>query len=218
MNTKKVRVKKVIATVFSIVFAVSAVTTVSATNLTQDVNEGDVDVTARIAGEDEPGNVSYIITIPDKLDFGTLTKPENDSEDHFKDVNFDVVATEINGLDEPNWYVRVKVKDSSYIMDEEERFFITQRTILYPDDSNGKNKFEYSFYTGTSADNPITNNRKDEHGFNVAFFKTTGQKAECMLRLNQNQLCNYNIKEIAGEYSGSVVFHSSIVNATSINN
>lgn len=219
MKTKKMRTKKVIAAVFSMVLTVSAVVSVSASNLTQNSNESGVDVSAKIAGEDEPGNVSYIITIPDKLDFGTLVKPESNT-DSYKDVKFDIKATEVKGLPESGgWYVRVKVKDQGYKMDEEERFFITQKTVSYPDVSNGKNKFEYSFYTSSENTlNSITNNRKDENGFNVAFFNATGQTAGCLLRLNQNQLYNYDIKNIAGDYSGCVVFHSSIVHTSSITN
>lgn len=219
MKKKEMGKKKVIAAVFSMVFAASAVISVSASNLTPNSNESGVDVSAKIAGEDEPGNVSYIITIPDKLDFGTLAKPENDSTDNFKDVKFDIKATEVKGLPESGWYVRVKVKDQGYKIDDEERFFITQKTVSYPDVSKGGNKFEYSFYTGSGNDlNPITNNRKDENGFNVAFFNATGQTAGCQIRLNQNQLYNKDIKEIAGDYSGCVVFHSSIVNTDSITN
>ena len=98
---------------------------------------------------------------------------------------------------------------------EEERFLITQKTVSYPDSSSGNNKFEYGVYLGEN--NIADKNRKDENGINLAFFKKTGDQANVKIRFNQNQLYGRELKSIAGDYSGSLVFHSSIVSTTQTN-
>lgn len=216
MRTKEIRRNKVIAAILSVIIAGSAAASVSAANLTNDSNDGGAEVTAKVSGADEPGNVSYIIKIPEKLDFGTLTIPDNDNTDHFKDIDFNIEATDVKGLQDTGWFIRVKVKDQSYAMDEQELFYINQASASYPNYSAGNNKFTYSFYTNNGSLNSITDNRKDENGFNIAFFNAAGQKAACRLRLNQNQLYGTELKKIAGDYSGRVIFHSSIVNGNSL--
>ena len=48
-------------------------------------------------------------------------------------------------------------------------------------------------------------------GYNFAYFKNQGQSATGTIRLNQKQLYGKNIAEIAGDYSGTMVFTSSIL-------
>lgn len=215
ITTKKF--KTMTTALFSAMAIVSVTASVFAdTTLTDKSNTGSSEVSAKIAGDDEPGNVSYMITIPEKIDFGTLTQPSDDSADHYKDVEFNVMATQVNGFENhSDWYVRVKVKDQNYKFEEDERFFITQKTVSYPDSSNGNNKFEYGVYLG--EDNIADRNRKDENGINLAFFRKAGDQANVKIRLNQNQLYGCDLKSIAGDYSGSLVFHSSIVSTTQTN-
>lgn len=209
------KTKRIIAAILSAAVVAASAFSVSALELTDSANEGNTEVTANIAGDSEPGNVSYIIEIPDKLDFGTLTQPDNIDQDHFKDINFKVVAKEINGLeDNPGWNVRVKVRDQNFELDNEERFFISQKNVTYPEISNGGNKFEYGVYINGSG---ITNNRVDENGFNIAFFNAAGEEIDANLRLNQNQLYGLNIEDIAGDYSGYMIFNSSIVKLSTNN-
>lgn len=135
------RTKRIIAAILSAALAATAALSVSALELTESSNEGSTEVTVHIAGDDEPGNVSYIIEIPDKLDFGTLAQPDNTDEDHFKDIDFKVLAKEVNGLENnPDWSVRVKVRDQNFVLDEQ-RFFISQKTVTYPGSSNDGNQF-----------------------------------------------------------------------------
>ena len=209
------RTKRIIAAILSATVAATAAFSVSALELTESSNEGSTEVTAHIAGDDEPGNVSYIIEIPDKLDFGTLAQPDNTDEDHFKDIDFKVLAKEVNGLENnPDWSVRVKVRDQNFVLDSEDRFFISQKNVTYPETSNGGNQFEYSVYIDGSS---ITGNRVDESGFNIAFFNAAGEEVNGSLRLNQNQLYGLDIKDIAGDYSGYMIFNSSLVKLSANN-
>ena len=75
-----------------------SVFTVTAAELTEDEPGGQTEVKAHIDGNPIPGEVSYIITIPDVVDFGLPTRPAND-EDSYKDVDYTVEATVIEGLD-----------------------------------------------------------------------------------------------------------------------
>ena len=215
--TKKKKAN-IIAGLLAAAMTASAAVSVSAATLTDKSNEGSTDVTAKILGEDEPepGNVSYIITIPDKIDFGTLAQPDAITENHFKEVPFTVTATKVEGFTETgNWGVGVKVRDQNYEMDVNENFYISQKTVSYPDrPSAGNNQFQYYVFIGVSTDS-IANNNKNENGINFAFFRATGQSVSGKLQLNQNLLYGKDIKDIAGEYSGSMVFHSSIVNSQS---
>lgn len=216
LNSKKKA--NIIAALFAVTVTASAAVSVSAATLTDGSNEGSTEVTAKILGEDEPdpGTVSYIITIPDKIDFGTLVKPADTNADHFKNVNFTVTATKMEGFGGTgNWGVGVKVRDQNYEKDVEQRFFILQKTAAYPDrPSAGNKQFEYSVYIGSGdSAKSIESNLSNENGINFAFFSAAGQSVSGELRLNQNLLYNEEMKDIAGEYSGSMVFHSSIVNS-----
>lgn len=78
--------------------AATAAVTASAQTLEGTFNDdertGNTEVKARIeAGE--PGEVNYIITIPDSVDFGTLQQPETDTDSN-KYIKTEVTATKIS--------------------------------------------------------------------------------------------------------------------------
>ena len=162
---------------------------------------GNTEVTANIQ---DPGAVNYIITIPDKVDFGTLTQPETDT-DSFKDVKFTVTATKIENLSDKN-RVAVAVKDKDATVDDDQ-FYITQKT-------SPNTKLMYLVYdtdTIGESDNHLAEGVMGNDGYNFAYFKNQGQSATGTIRLNQKQLYGKNIAEIAGDYSGTMVFTSSIL-------
>lgn len=90
--------KKIVSLVIAALLIVMSVFTVTAAELTEDEPGGQTEVKAHIDGNPIPGEVSYIITIPDVVDFGLPTRPAND-EDSYKDVDYTVEATVIEGLD-----------------------------------------------------------------------------------------------------------------------
>lgn len=155
------------------------------------------------------GDVSYIITIPDQVGFGTLTQPETET-DSYRFCEINVEATQLNNLT-VNQRVAVYIKNSS---SGDGRFHLTQQG------ASGLNDIPYDIYdhivdeqTVQSA-NPV--NRSDnsyEKGYLLCGFANnsvgTGQKA--VLALNQKELYGKDLSEIAGSYSGTITFHSELI-------
>ena len=195
------KTRKILALSMAVATMVTASTAAFAAELTPSSTTGNTEVTANIQ---DPGAVNYIITIPDKVDFGTLTQPETDI-DSFKDVKFTVTATKIENLSDKN-RVAVAVKDKDATVDDDQ-FYITQKT-------SPNTKLMYLVYdtdTIGESDNHLAEGEMSNDGYNFAYFKNQGQIATGTIRLNQKQLYGKNIAEIAGDYSGTMVFTSSIL-------
>ena len=195
------KTRKILALSMAVATMVTASTAAFAAELTLSSTTGNTEVTANIQ---DPGAVSYIITIPDKVDFGTLTQPETDT-DSFKDVKFTVTATKIENLSDKN-RVAVAVKDKDATVDDDQ-FYITQKT-------SPNTKLMYLVYdtdTIGESDNHLAEGVMGNDGYDLAYFKNQGQSATGTIRLNQKQLYGKNIAEIAGDYSGTMVFTSSIL-------
>ena len=115
--------------------AATAAVTASAQTLEGTFNDdgrtGNTEVKARI----EAGEVNYIITIPDSVDFGTLQQPETDTDSN-KYIKTEVTATKISNFSR-NQFVEVHVKDSASTDDQ---FYITQK------DSESPFKIKYDIY------------------------------------------------------------------------
>ena len=88
------KAKKLVTLTLAAAMVAASSVSVFAAELTDTDSTGQTEVKAHISGN--AGNVSYIITIPDVIDFGELTQPEDNSTDHFKDVNYEVKATKIH--------------------------------------------------------------------------------------------------------------------------
>ena len=195
------KTRKILALSMAVATMVTASTAAFAAELTPSSTTGNTEVTANIQ---DPGAVNYIITIPDKVDFGTLTQPETDT-DSFKDVKFTVTATKIENLSDKS-RVAVAVKDKDATVDDDQ-FYITQKT-------SPNTKLMYLVYdtdTIGESDNHLAEGEMGNDGYNFAYFKNQGQSATGTIRLNQKQLYGKDIAEIAGDYSGTMVFTSSIL-------
>lgn len=196
------KTKSILALALALSLSAAAVVSASAATLTNTSPDGSAEVTARIEGAG-PGEVSYIITIPDKVDFGVLTQPSDTTSDHFKDVSYTVTATEINNLPENNW-VSVRVKDENADL-ENDQFYIMQTTAP-------NTKLTYDVFDGLPSEGAAVNTGDmGENGYLLTAFNSTGQKIDGTLRLNQNQIYGKSLDEIAGDYSGHMVFHSSLI-------
>ena len=127
------KTRKILALSMAVATMVTASTAAFAAELTPSSTTGNTEVTANIQAS---GEISYVITIPDKVDFGTLTPPETDT-DSFKDVPYEVTAVNIEGLSE-NQYVLVRIKDKD-ATEEDGKFYLTQKT-------SPNTKFIYDVY------------------------------------------------------------------------
>lgn len=201
------KTKKIIAALMAGTLAATAVVSASAATLTNGNPDGSTEITARIDGAG-PGDVSYVITIPDKVDFGNLVQPEAD-EDSYKYIGFNVEATEINNF-ATKQVVSVYVKDS---VSDDGQFYLTQKdaaspfTISYDvferivDDTN---RSEYTPMNESGA--------QGEYGYHLCTFTAGSEGAvqDVTLALNQKKLYGQDLNAIAGDYSGTMLFHSAL--------
>lgn len=154
------------------------------------------------------GSVSYIITIPEQVDFGTLTQPETATDSYiFRELN--VTATQLNNLTE-NQEVAVYIERSSY---GDGRFHLTQQGGFDPFD------IPYDIYNHTvdnqtvSSTDPVNRSANSfEKGYLLCDFasESEGTEQKVVLALNQKELYGKDLSEIAGSYSGTVTFHSEL--------
>ena len=98
--------------------------------------------------------------------------------------------------------------------EDDEQFYITQQNVESPF------KISYDIYTGDINDENIMENtaiNNDEsptvNGYHFTSFgsETEGSVQPGTLVLNQKDLYGKDLDEIAGDYSGTMTFHSSIV-------
>ena len=198
---------KIIAMLTAVLCSATPVMSVSAETLSEVIPNGSTEVKANII---DPGSVNYIITIPDTADFGTLTQPEDDKNPHYVFNNFEVVATELNIQN--NQCVSIFMKDADA---DDNQFYISQQGV------NNPFKLQYDVYGSmvdesniagqTALNDPI--NSPGSSGYHLCTFTygTAGSTQYVTLALDQNALCNQNLSEIAGDYSGFITFHSAVI-------
>ena len=205
------KAKTIISIAIAAAMAATSVISVSAgtIELTPDNNSGNTEVKAHISGAPSPGDVSYIITIPDVVDFGELTQPAENT-DSFKDVPFTVKLTELTGnsFDPDAQQISVYVKDQNATTGDSE-FYIANKT-------NPSIKLGYEVFRSStpSMDNKVSADSFKTAGYFYTSFTEQGDAESGTLRLNQRQLYGRNLADIVGEYSGYMVFTSFIENQT----
>lgn len=204
------KIKRIMAALLAGVVAASAVLAVSAETigtkeLTDVTPDNSTEVTAKIVN---PGSVSYLITIPEKADFGNLTQPDSTESDHYAFCDFQVEATELNI--NTNQGVTVYMKDSS---SADNQFYISQKNIetpftiaydVYDTPVNAGNVDTYDAINTTAE--------PGSYGYHLCSFLygSEGAKQPVTLALNQNVLYGQTLSDIAGDYSGTITFHSAL--------
>lgn len=160
---------------------------------------GNTDVTATVTS---PGTVSYIISIPDKVDFGTIQQPNTD-ENALVEQTFTVACEDANGLQAAQ-AIAVMVKDE------------TAGTSLDPfvlsNEAHADSKMTYQMINPVGDD--IATATWYANGFIFNTFTGAGQSATGKLVLNRNQLYNKG-SEYQGAYSGKLNFYTKIANVHS---
>lgn len=154
-----------------------------------------------------PGDPSYVITIPEKIDFGTLKQPTTNT-DSFKTVEFTVTAEDFNNIASGS-AVAVLVKDSADTASTDNawngEFAIKQ---------NG-NELKYSVLNPAGTD--LNDTRKGyEHGLLFSAFAVEGS-VQGTAKLNQKQLYGKDLKGAdkswVGIYKGTMDFYAKVVSA-----
>lgn len=180
-----------------------------AANLTETSPTGDTSVTGQVVDTDK-GDVTYIVSIPDKVDFGTLQKPENSEEPHNMIQTMTIEAEEIAGLDSGD-RVAVLVKDATDT-GESENFKIVGQDV-----SNKGKELIYEISNKLSSDVPIQSGTRFPNGYLVSAFAQTGDSTELTLTLDQNQLVDKYLPEWVGNYKGTLNFYSTVTDLNSVN-
>lgn len=200
------KTKKFISAIIAGILATTAVVSASAATLSDVTPYGSTEVKANIV---DPGSVSYVITIPDTADFGTLAQPENTDTDHYIFCEFQVDATELNI--KSNQGVTVYMKDSTA---DDDQFYISQKDVSNP------HKIAYDVYGERVNDGNIpdveainTTATPGSYGYHLCTFLygSQGRTQYVTLALNQNALYGKALSEIAGDYSGTITFHSALI-------
>lgn len=200
------KAKKIISTLIAGILATTAAVSVSAATLSDVTPYNSTEVKANIV---DPGSVSYVITIPDTADFGTLTQPDSTDTDHYTFYGFEVEATELNI--KSNQGVSVYMKDISA---DDNQFYISQKvesdpfTIAYDIYDTTVNEENIGSYE------PInTTTTPGAYGYHLCTFfaGSTGETQDVTLSLNQNVLYGETLSNIAGDYSGTITFHSALI-------
>lgn len=161
---------------------------------------GDTAVEADIING-ESGDVSYIISIPEKIDFGTLQMPADSKTAHPKNVDFTVSAVEINNLDTTKSRVAVLMKDAA----------TGNKTFQIVGASGTNNSKILTYNVLSSAGVDITNGTSYQNGYLFAAFSSAGQSINGSLSLEQNQLlADTTLENWAGDYFGTINFYTAI--------
>lgn len=197
--------KKIFAALFAVVLATTFVMPASAATLSDVDPDSATEVKANIVN---PGSISYVITIPATADFGTLTQPDSIENDNYTFYSFQVEATELNILSDQG--VSVYMKDSTAT---DNQFYISQKDVQDPF------KIAYDVYDvevneetiGSYA--PINTTVPGSYGYHLCTFRagSTGSTQNVTLALNQNALYGQTLSDIAGDYSGTIAFHSALI-------
>ncbi|MGN0632915.1 MAG: hypothetical protein ACI4JW_03515 [Oscillospiraceae bacterium] len=198
MKTKRIFAAMLAATV-------ACAATVSASALDDVTPNNTTEVTANIA---EPGYLSYTFTIPATVDFGELTQPDSDETAHYTYAAIEVEATELNIKSDTAVYIWLKDSEST-----DGQFYISQK------DAEDPFKIAYDVYdtevddATIGSNSPINNGNPETFGYNLCNFTWAeeGTTKNATLALNQNALYGKNLFDIAGDYSGTINFHSALV-------
>ncbi|MCD7980791.1 MAG: hypothetical protein LUF32_00485 [Clostridiales bacterium] len=198
----------------SLAFGMQSMVFAEDTNLTDSSQSGDTDVTGEVAVSSEV-SPSYIITIPEKINFGTLTSPDT-NEDDYKVVSFDVTASSFVDFSD-NTGVAVLVKDS-----EDEKNSNGDWSAKFYIRSENSYSLEYSILDPSGSD-ISSGDLTYENGllynvFGAAAVATSSTGSVTVTgtaQLNQKQLYGYDLEdadsERTGTYDGKLNFYAKVV-------
>lgn len=164
--------------------------------LTNQNTSGQTEVDAEI--KDGSGEVAYIVTVPVKIDFGTLVCPDTDVDSN-KIIPYDVTCVQMLGVR--------NVKVSVCNLGAKEG--ATNQIFYLTNDDNWTSSFKPTYDVYVTRDNKIdTSGAMPKNGFDYTIFTAEGESVKSGVVLNQRQLFPYkdNLKSIAGNYIGNLVF------------
>ena len=158
---------------------------------------GDTQVTATV--EENENKASYVIQIPDMVDFGKIQQPETEGDAYsYKDIKVSCITADNLAA---GTAIAVLVKDAT-AAESSDPFCLTHNTH-----SDCVLNYEIMNYN----DESIQNGTWYANGFLFNLFTGAGQEATDKLRLNRNQLYNKDLSVWGGQYTGTLNFYTKIV-------
>ena len=158
---------------------------------------GNTEVTATV--EENTNKASYVIEIPDTVDFGKIQQPETEGDAYsYKDITVSCITAD--NLAAGN-AIAVLVKDAT-ATDMSDPFLLTHN-------ANSDCVLTYEIMNN---DESIQNGTWYANGFLFNTFTAAGQEATDQLRLNRGQLYNRDLSVWGGQYTGTLNFYTKIVN------
>lgn len=196
MLKKRMKMLLFVLIVFMVSFLLTSESTAQAAELEMNDtdNTRDTQVEAKV---DDGISPAYVVTIPAKVDFGKLTRPDTDRES-LKTQDFNVKITKLENLG-ARQVLAILAQGSG-----NEGAFVL---------SNAKGKsLSYKFLEG-SGKQDITGRSKYANGWYVVTSKTVtpaDSPIACQLSLDQNQLNKGTIDNWEGTFSGGIRFYTTI--------
>ena len=193
--------KKVVAGFMAATMMVSVMSTgVFAKDLDpshEDKKMGDTQVTATV--EENENKASYVIQIPDTVDFGKIQQPETEG-DVYSTHDITVSCIQADNLGAGNG-IAVLVKDAT-AAESSDPFLLTHNT---------HSDCALTYEIMNNNDESIQNGTWYANGFLFNLFTGADQSATDKLRLNRNQLYNKDLSVWGGQYTGTLNFYTKIV-------
>ena len=149
-------------------------------------------------GENE-NKASYVIQIPDTVDFGKIQQPETEGN-VYSTHDITVSCIQADNLAVGN-AIAVLVKDASAV-ESSDPFRLTHNT---------HSDCVLNYEIMNNNDESIQNGTWYANGFLFNLFTGAGQEATDQLRLNRNQLYNRDLSIWGGQYTGTLNFYTKIV-------
>ena len=165
------------------------------TDLDDTTPGGNTSVIAKVDTSDDPYAPTYIIAIPQKVDFGNLRQPVTDTN-AYKTTDITVKCTQAVNIPTGST-IAVLVKDSTASVE-------TDPFVLIKDDGNSV-KLNYEMLVGGES---IQNQTWYNNGFLFNSFTQAGQEATNTLRINQRQLYGKDLSTYGGTYTGTLKFYT----------
>ena len=158
---------------------------------------GNTKVTATV--DENLNKASYVIEIPDTVDFGKIQQPETE-ENAYSTQDITVSCKQADNLAAGSG-IAVLVKDATATQSSDP-FCLTHNT-------NSDCVLNYEIMNNDAS---IQNGTWYANGFLFNTFTGAGQEATDKLRLNRNQLYNKDLATWGGEYTGTLNFYTKIMN------
>lgn len=169
---------------------------VCASELNKSNPSGTTTVEANVA-ESAPENPTYVISIPAKVDFGTISQPNTEGT-NYQTTDITVTCSSLEGLQQRQ-AIAVLVKDATATMDTDP-FKLTN--------ANGA-ELTYDLIMSSDSSN-IKGSTWYANGYLFTSFTAAGQSAQNILRLDRGQLYGQDLALYGGKYTGSLTFYTRV--------